>query len=317
MDSRAYFVGIGVAKAHLDIATRPEGPPARHPNDRAGIEALVDRLRPLAPALVVMESTGGPELPVAAALAVAGIPVAVINPRFARDFAKAAGRLAKTDRIDAEVLAHFAAAIRPAPRPVEAPEVRALDSGLGRRDQLIGVRTMESNRLASCPDEAVRADIQRHLTWLEAEIAEADRRLAAAIRESPIWREKDDLLRSVPGLGPITCATLLAAVPELSAIDGGKLAALVGPAPYNDDSGQRRGTRHIRGGRSDVRRLLYLAALFAARYNPAMRAFRERLEARGKPAKVILTAVARKPLVIANAIVRSGRRWQAELAMAR
>jgi transposase len=317
MDSHARFVGVDVSKAHLDVAIRPGGEPARNANDPAGIAALVDRLRPLAPTLVVVESTGGLETPVAAALAVAGIPVAVINPRQARDFAEATGRLAKTDRIDAEALAHFAEAIRPAPRALDDPAARALDALLGRRDQLLGMRTMEANRLAACPDQAVRADIQRHLAWLKAEISEADRRPAAAIRESPVWREKDDLLRSIPGLGPITSATLLAAVPELGAIDGGKLAALAGLAPFNDDSGRRRGARHIRGGRADVRRLLYLAALSAVRFNPAMRAFRERLETRGKPAKVILTAVARKLLVIANAIIRTGCPWRPELAVAR
>jgi transposase len=316
MDSRARFVGIDVSKAHLDVATRPEGRTARYHNDPAGIASLVAWLRPLAPALVVLESTGGLEMAAVAALAVAGIPVAVINPRQARDFAKATGRLAKTDRIDAEALAHFAEAIRPAPRALDDPAARALDALLGRRDQLLGMRTMEANRLAVSPDQAVRADIQRHLDWLKAEIAEADRRLAIAIRESPMWREKDELLRSIPGLGPITSATLLAAVPELGEIDGGKLSALAGLAPFNDDSGRRRGARHIRGGRADVRRLLYLAALSAVRFNPAMRAFRERLEARGKPAKVILTAVARKLLVIANALIRTGCRWRPELAVA-
>jgi transposase len=316
MDARACFVGIDVSKAHLDVAIRPEGEPARHPNDPAGIMALVDRLKPLAPTLVVVESTGGLEMPLAAALAVAGIPVAVINPRQARDFAKAAGRPAKTDRIDAQALAHFAEAIRPAPRAPDDPAARALDALLGRRDQLLGMRTMETNRLAACPDQVVREDIRRHLAWLKAEIAEADRRLTAAIRESPLWREKDEPLRSIPGLGPIASATLLAAVPELGAIDSGKLSALAGLAPFNDDSGRRSGARHIRGGRADVRRLLYLAALSAVRFNPAMRAFRERLEARGKPAKVILTAVARKLLVIANAIIRTGCRWRPELAAA-
>jgi transposase len=317
MDTRARFVGIDVSKAHLDVAIRPEGEPTRHRNDPAGIAAIVARIGPLAPALVVVESTGGLEMPVAAALAAAGIPVAVINPRQARDFAKAAGRLAKTDRIDAEVLAHFAEAIRPSARPMDEPAARALDALLGRRNQLVGMRTMESNRLAACPDPSVKADIRRHLAWLKAEIAEADRRLAAAVRESPLWREKDELLRSIPGLGPITSATLLAALPELGTLEGGKVSALAGLAPFNDDSGQHRGARHIRGGRADVRRLLYLAALSAVRHNPAMRAFRERLAARGKPAKVILTAVARKLLVIANAIIRTGRRWRPELAVTR
>jgi transposase len=317
MDTHAPFVGIDVSKTYLDLAIRPATGAERHRNDPDGIATIVAFLKPLSPALVVLEATGGLESPLVAALAAAGIPVAVINPRQARDFAKASGRLAKTDRIDAQVLAHFAEAIRPAPRPVDDPGLRELDALLGRRNQLLGMRTMESNRLSACSDAAIKADIQRHLVWLDAEIAECDRRLEVAVRENPIWREKDELLRSIPGLGPISSATLLAAVPELGKIDGGKLAALVGLAPFNDDSGQRRGARHIRGGRADVRRLLYLAALSAVRHNPAMRTFRERLAVRGKPAKVILTAVARKLLLIANAIVRGNRRWQSELAMAR
>jgi transposase len=315
--SSPLFVGIDVSKAYLDSATRPGTKPDRDPNDPAGIAALVSRLKPLAPALVVVEATGGLELPLVAALQVAEIPVAAINPRQARDFAKASGRLAKTDRIDAEALAHFAEAIRPEARPLPSAEVRALDALMSRRQQLQGMRLMESNRLGSCSDPTVRAGLERHIAWLESEAADADRLLAEAVEASPAWKERDGLLRSIPGLGPVTSLTLMAALPELGTPDGGKLSALVGLAPFADDSGTRRGSRHVRGGRAVVRRVLYLAALSAVRYNPAMKAFKERLVARGKKAKVILTAVARKLLVIANAVVRTGRPWEPEMALAR
>jgi transposase len=317
MNTTPIFVGIDISKAHLDTATRPGHPVARHANDPAGIAALVAQLQPLAPALVVVEATGGLELPLVAALQVAGIPVAAINPRQARDFAKALGRLAKTDRIDAEVLAHFAEAVRPAGRPLPSAEVPALDAVLSRRQQLLEIQVLESNRLGSCCDPTVRASLERHLAWRKAEVADADRHLAEAVQASPAWRQKDELLRSIPGLGPVTSLTLWAALPELGRLDGGKLSALVGLAPFADDSGADRGNRHVRGGRAAVRRVLSLAALSAVRYNPALKAFRDRLAARGKKAKVILTAVARKLLVIANAVIRTGRRWEPQWAMAR
>jgi transposase len=318
MDTNPTFVGIDVSKAHLDSAIRPGTKAvARDPNDPAGIAALVSRLKPLAPTLVVVEATGGLELPLVAALQVAKVPVAAINPRQARDFAKASGRLAKTDRIDAEALAHFAEAIRPEARPMPSAEVQALDALLSRRQQLLEMRVMESNRLGACADPTVRAGLERHLSWLEAEVAEADTRLAEAVQASPAWREKDELLQSIPGLGPVSSLTLLAALPELGSLEGGKIAALVGLAPFADDSGTRRGGRHVRGGRAAVRRILYLAALSAVRHNPALKAFRDRLSARGKKPKVILTAVARKLLVIANAVIRTGLPWDPALAMGR
>jgi transposase len=317
LDAPAVFVGIDVSKAHLDAFLRPEGRASRHPNDAAGIADLIGRLTDLAPALVVLEATGGMELPLVAALQLAGIPVAVINPRQARDFARAVGRLAKTDAIDAEVLAHFAEVVRPIPRPMASEQVRALDALMSRRQQLLGMRVMESNRLGACPDLLVRAGLERHIAWLEAEIAEVERALAAAVQASPSWRTKDELLRSIPGIGPVCSTTLRAGLPELGTTGGREVTALVGLAPYADDSGQRRGGRHVRGGRAAVRRALDLAALSAARSNPVMRAFRARLAARGQRPKVILTAVARKLLVIANAVIRSGRPWQPELAMAR
>jgi transposase len=311
------FVGVDVSKAARDVAVRPGGAAFRLGNDPPGLAELVERLRPLAPARVVQEATGGYEAPAVAALQVAGIPAAAINPRQARDFARATGRLAKTDRIDAEALAHFAEAVRPEPRPTGSAEQRALDALLSRRGQLVEMRVMESNRLAACADAAVRSGIERHLAWLDAELADADRRLAEAVRASPAWRERDELLRSIPGIGPVVSRTLLAALPELGTTDGGRLAALVGLAPYAADSGTLRGPRRIRGGRADVRRVLYLAALSAARRAGPLKDFADRLRARGKKAKVVLIAVARKLLVIANVVVRTGRPWQPELTMAR
>jgi len=316
MDTTLIFVGIDISKAYLDSAFRPGiRTAARDPNDPAGIAALVSRLKLLNPTLVVVEATGGLELPLVAALQVAKIPVAAINPRQARDFAKASGKLAKTDRIDAEVLAHFAEAIRPEARPMASAEVQALDALLSRRQQLLEMRVMESNRLGACANPTVRAGLERHLAWLEAEVADADHRLAEAVKASPAWREKDELLQSIPGLGPVSSLTLLAALPELGTLDGGKISALVGLAPFADDSGKRRGSRHVRGGRAAVRRVLYMAALSAVRHNPALKAFRDRLSARGKKPKVILTAVAHKLLVIANAVIRTGLPWNPELAM--
>ena len=247
MDTPLTFVGIDVSKAHLDSAIRPgTKAAARDPNDPAGIAALVSRLTPINPTLVVVEATGGLELPLVAALQVAGISAAAINPRQARDFTKASGKLAKTDRIDAEVLAHFAEAIRPDVRPLPSAEVQALDALLSRRQQLLEMRVMESNRLGACADPTVRAGLERHLAWLVVEVADADTRLAEAVKASPAWRAKDELLQSIPGLGPVSSLTLLAALPELGTLDGGKLSALVGLAPFADDSGSRRGGRHVR-----------------------------------------------------------------------
>lgn len=309
MSTTEYFIGIDVSKARLDIAGRPDLAPCAEPNDPDGIARLVGRLAPLGVALVVLEATGGYELPVAAALAAAHIPVAVVNPRQARDFARATGRLAKSDTIDAAVLAHFAQALRPQPRPLPDEAARALDALLGRRRQLLEMLAMEQNRLGSCAAGAVRADIGEHIAFLAARLSKADKELAAAVQASPVWREKDDLLQSIPGIGPVASRTLLAALPELGALSNKQAAALAGLAPYDDDSGQRRGARRVRGGRAEVRAVLYMAALSAARYNPALRAFKERLARAGKKAKVILTAVARKLVVLANAVLRSGRRF--------
>jgi transposase len=254
----------------------------------------------------VLEATGGYEFPLAAALAAAGLPACVINPRQARDFAKATGRLAKNDRIDAGCLAHFAEAIRPQPRPLPEAEVLALDALLTRRRQLLGMLSMGRNRLGMCRDGKVRADLEAHILWLEGRLNDSDQALKAAVEASPAWREKEDLLRSIPGLGPVASRTLLVALPELGRLGWRQVAALAGLAPFDDDSGTRQGQRYVKGGRADVRCVLYMAALAAVRHNPVLKAFKERLAKAGKKAKVILTAVARKLVVLANAVIRSG-----------
>jgi transposase len=313
MDAPARFIGIDVAKARLDVFCRPDGLAWHAANDPQGIAALVARLSVLSPTLVVLEATGGYEIPVVAALASAGLPVAVINPRQPRDFAKATGQLAKNDRIDAAVLAHFADAIRPVPRPLPDAEVRSLDALLTRRRQLLEMLTMEQNRLGSCIDPSVRTDLQAHLAWLSERLSRSEKDLSAAVRGSPVWREKDELLQSIKGIGPVASRTLLAGLPELGTVTGKEAAALAGLAPYDDDSGKRHGARHVRGGRSEVRAVLYMAALSAVRYNPTLRAFHDRLKRAGKKAKVILTAVARKLVVLANAILRDGQPWNPSL----
>lgn len=312
---RSQFVGIDVSKATLDVAIGDERP-FRVSNNREGLDQLLPRLLSHEVALIVLEATGGLEALCAATLAAADLPVAVINPRQARDFAKATGRLAKTDAIDATVLVAFGRAVRPEPRTLPDEATRQLDALLDRRRQLVGMRTMEQNRLTSIVPSQIRRDLEAHLQWLDQHIAELDQQLEERIRSSPAWRVKDELLRSIKGIGPVVSRTLLAAVPELGQIDRRQIAALVGLAPMADDSGQHRGARRIQGGRSSVRSVLYMAALTARRYNPALRSFAERLAAAGKRPKVILAAVARKLLVIANAILRSGQPWNPMFATA-
>jgi transposase len=309
MDTATY-VGIDVAKAQLDIAVRPSAEQWVAANDEAGLTALVERLRPLQPTLVVLEATGGREVPVAAALASAGLAVAVVNPRQVRDFARAVGQLAKTDALDAQLLARFAEVVRPTPRPLPEAQAQELGALVTRRRQLVAMRTAERQRLATALPR-VQAQIQRHLAWLEQEVADLDGQLRAALRQSPLWREQEDLLRSVPGIGPTTALTLLAEVPELGQLGRKALAALVGVAPFNCESGTLRGRRIVWGGRARVRAVLYMAALAATRHNPTIRAFYERLCAAGKPKKVALTACMHKLLLIANAIVRQRTPWRA------
>jgi transposase len=303
------YVGIDVAKAHLDVAVRSTGEHWRLTNDDPAIAGLVTRLKELQPALVVLEATGGFERAVTAALAAAGVSVAVVNPRQVRDFAKATGKLAKTDRLDAQTLAHFAEAVRPIPRPVPTEQAQELAAMLERRGQLIVMLTAEKNRWHVAAG-SLRERLQAHITWLETELAKIDDDLDQAIRRSPVWRERDALLQSVPGIGPVVSLTLLAELPELGSLTRQQLAALVGVAPLNRDSGALRGRRTVWGGRARVRTALYMATLVATRYNPVIRAFYERLLAAGKAKKVALTACMRKLLTMLNAMLRDQTSWQ-------
>ena len=282
--------------------------------DEAKVAALVAQLQTLQPAAVILESTGGLELPLVAALAAAALPVAVVNPRQVRDFVKSTGRLAKTGRLDAQVLAHFAEAVGPPLRPLRDAETQALSAVLGRRRQVMAMLVAEKNRLSRAALE-VRPRIQSHITWLEQELNDVDAELRQMILRSPVWREQDDLLRSVPGVGEQISLTLLADLPELGKLDRKQIAALVGVAPYNRDSGPHRGKRIVWGGRSRVRAALYMGALVASRWNPVIRDFYQRLLATGKPKKVALTACMRKPLTILNSMMRTGERWDTTIAM--
>ncbi len=308
MNTEQTYVGIDVSKERLDVVLRPSGEYLEASNDEQGIGSLVACLQEAPPALVVLEATGGLEQPTAAALALAGVPVAVVNPRQVRDFAKAVGRLAKTDRIDAAVLAHFAEAVRPKPRPLADEDARELHALVLRRRQIIDMITAEGNRARSAP-KSVKRRIEAHLRWLRKDLERANEDLERAVRESPVWREKDDLLRSVPGVGPTLFATLLAELPELEHLDRRSLAALVGVAPLNRDSGTLRGIRTVWGGRSAVRKTLYMATLSATRSNPAIKSFYGRLVAAGKPKKVALTACMRKLLAIVGAVLRNRSPW--------
>jgi transposase len=307
-------VGIDVAKAALDVAVRPSGEERQLTNDPAGIAAVVGWLQTVRPRLIVLEATGGYEAPLVAELGIANLPVAVVNPRQVRDFARASGRLAKTDRLDAQVLAHFGYALRPAPRPLPDEQAQALAALVGRRRQIVAMRTAEENRLGVTRVVLVRTRIQAHLEWLESDLRELDDDLRQRLRASPLWREQDELLRSVPGIGPILSLTLLAELPELGRLSHGQIAALVGVAPLNRDSGTLRGRRAVWGGRQAVRTVLYMGTLRATRCNPPIRAFYERLLAAGKAKKVALVACMHKLLTILNAMVKYQVHWQAQAA---
>ena len=312
METPPVFVGIDVAKARLDVACRP-GERFGQANDAPGIAAVVDRLRALHPAGIALEATGGLESPLVAALAAAGLTVAVVNPRQVRDFAKGTGRRAKTDAIDAAALAHFAEVVRPRARPVPEADARRFEDLLARRRQLLEMRTAEQNRLgaaaAAHAAAAVRADLEAHVAYLTQRLAEIDGELSRAIRDSPAWAAKDELLRGVPGVGDVTARTLLAELPELGTVDAKRIAALAGLAPLNRDSGTLKGRRCIGGGRAPVRTALYMAALSGVVYNPLLKAFYRRLLAAGKAKKVALIAAARKLLTILNAMVRDRKPW--------
>jgi transposase len=302
-------VGIDVSKERLDVCSLPDGGTFSVANDRAGIDELLARLlKGVRPELVVLEATGKYERPAAVAVAAAGIAVAVVNPRQARDFAKAAGRLAKTDRIDAQVLARFAGAVGPRPSVLPDEEARVLQDILLRRRQLLEMMVAEKNRLQMA-SEAVARRIAAHVRWLEKELSRVDRELDEAVRESETWRANEELLRSVPGVGPVLARTLLAELPELGTLPRRRLCALVGVAPFNRDSGTFRGKRQVWGGRAPVRAALYMGALVATRHNPLIREFYERLLAAGKPKKVALVACMRKLLSILNAVMRDRVPW--------
>lgn len=309
-EDRPYFVGIDVAQAGLEVAVRPTGHCWEVPQDSVGMATLLERLKALQPQVVVLEATGGMELPVVAALAAAGLPVAVVNPRQVRDFARALGKLAKTDRLDAQALAHFGEAVQPSPRPLPDAQAQELGALLARRRQVVEMLTAERNRLRGALP-AVRRGIQDHIAWLEHTLAELDEHLGRTLRASPLWREKDDLLRGVPGVGPVLSLTLLAELPELGTLDRRQIAALVGVAPLNRDSGTLRGRRTVWGGRAPVRAALYMGTLVATRHNPVLRAFYQRLLQAGKPKKVALVACMRKLLTILNAMLKQRTRWMA------
>jgi transposase len=312
------YAGIDVAKAELVVAVRPAGERWVVANDERGVRTLAERLRRDAPALMVLEATGGYELACIAALAAAGLPVVVVNPRQVRDFARATGELAKTDRIDADVLALFAERVRPAVRPLAQEDAQAFDAMLGRRRQLLEMLTAERNRLGQVLGrgrQPVKQSLKAHIDFLERELRIADTELGEMLRRSPAWRERDNRLQSVPGVGPVLSLTLLAELPELGRLSRREIAKLVGVAPLARDSGTRRGRRFVQGGRAPVRAVLYMAALVATRRNPVIGAFYTRLLAAGKPKKVALVACMRKLLTILNAMARHHTRWQAQLAL--
>jgi transposase len=308
------YVGIDVAKQHLDVAVRPDGSGWRVANDAVGIAALVARLHASPPALhpqagTRLEATGGYERPLAAALAGAGLPVAVVNPRQTRDFARATGKLAKTDRLDAQALAHFAAAVQPPARPLPEAATQTLAAALARRRQVVGMLTAEQHRLGAAI-APVRERVAAHIAWLEQGLADRDGELAGAIAADPSWRERDALLRSVPGVGPVLATTPLAGLPELGQLTRHQVAALAGVAPLNRDSGTLRGRRTVWGGRARVRGALSMAALVATRHNPAIAAFYARLCAAGKAKKSALVACMRKLLTILNALLHHRSPWK-------
>ena len=304
------FVGIDVSKAHLDVYVRPSGESFRVSHDDAGFVTLIGRMRPLTPTVIVLEATGGYEVTVAVALASARLPVAVVNPRQIRDFARATGQLAKTDALDARVIALFAEAVRPIVRSMPDEHARALGELVARRRQLVDMLTAEQNRRRLLRDRGLQRHLEAHIAWLNDALERLEAELTTRIRSTPIWREADDLLRSVPGVGPVTSCALIADLPELGHLDRRRIAALAGLAPVARDSGAFRGRRMIVGGRAHIRRSLYMATLTAIKHTPVIRAFFHRLVAAGRPGKVAVTAAMRKLLTILNAMLRDRRPWQ-------
>lgn len=303
------YLGLDVAKDTVELASEPAGVRGQFSTDDAGLRTLVAQCQAQPLTLVVLEATGGYEAPIVAALAAAGLPLVVVNPRQVRAFAKALGLLAKTDQIDARVLALFGARVQPAVRPLPDAATRALHAVLLRRRQLLDMLQAERLREARAQG-SVRTNLRRHITWLRRSVDDTETQLQQHIMASPLWRVQDALLQSVPGVGPVLSSTLLAGLPELGQLDRREIAALVGVAPLARDSGTLRGRRTCHGGRASIRAALYMSALVAMRWNPVLRAFYLRLRAAGKPAKVALTAVARKLLVLLNAMLRDGEPWR-------
>lgn len=314
---RHHVRGIDVAKAELVVSVVPSAERFTVTNDEGGVRTLVDRLHIIRPQLIVLEATGGYELLSVAALVAAGLPVVVVNPRQVRDFAKATGQLAKTDRIDADILARFADVVRPAVRAIADAEAQELEALLSRRRQLLEMLQAERNRLGQVLGNGkrlVRKSLKAHITFLERELRMTDTDLGETVRKTPAWRERDELLRSVPGVGPVLSRTLLADLPELGRLSRREIAKLVGVAPISRDSGTIRGRRFVQGGRATVRAVLYMGALVATRRNAVIRAFYQRLLAAGKPKKLALVACMRKLLTILNTMVRTRTHWNTKAA---
>ncbi len=307
MEKKTY-VGIDIAKDYMEVVVHGDKQHWSFTNDESGISKLKAKLRKLTPALVVLEATGGFEVPVAAELGVAKIPTAVVNPRQIRDFAKSVGMLAKTDILDAMIIARFAASVQPIPYPVPEAEVQELGAIIARRRQVIEMLTAEKNRCHNA-SMTIKSRIQDHIEWLKRELDDINKKLKQKVKESPIWREKDELLQSVPGVGPNLSITILAELPELGTLNRKQIAALVGVAPLNRDSGTMRGKRTIWGGRKTVRSALYMATFVAVRFNPLLKGFYKRLCASGKARKVALVACMRKLLSILNAMLKNRTSW--------
>jgi len=304
------YVGIDVSKDSLEVALRPSNTVQSFTNGEEGIAEILQLLRPQSSALIVLEATGKYERPMARALAVEGLPFNVINPRQARAFARATGILAKTDRIDALLLARFAETLRPEARSLKDEQTEALGELVTRRRQIVEMITAEKNRHAMATEKRVRRDIQVHIRWMEKRLDDLNDDIDQWIRQSPLWREKDQLLQSVTGVGPVLASTILGSLPELGTLNRKQIAALVGVAPFNRESGRHKGKQKIQGGRSAVRSVLYMGTVAGIRSNPVLRSFYERLVAKGKPKKLALTACMRKLLVILNTMIKNGTRWQ-------
>lgn len=313
MNTQAPFVGIDISKDRLDVAVRPLGTAESYPYTDQGIDRLIQALASLKPQLIVLEATGGYETGVIAALVHARLPVVLINPRQSREFAKATGKLAKTDRIDAMVLAHFGEAVRPEPRPLGDSGHRDLSALMSRRMQLIEMVGMEENRLHTT-NKAVRPGIESHIEWLKSQVKKIDDDLNQFIINNPALKRKVDIVQSAPGVGPVVSKALLSYLPELGRVNGKEICALAGVAPFNSDSGRRKGKRRVWGGRRSARAALYMGALVATRFNPVIGPFYQRLLEAGKPKKLALTACMRKLLTMVNAMVRDEKAWEVKTA---